>query len=337
MFKLWSEIKKEAKDELSPNFGFRSWDDLLDKDKYKIWKYVRLYFFEKDEHGQTFYYGNNIECNYKFFGEYDEKKDKLIRVANSVKHLNLKNKAKSYAHNFLKNSTFNSACQDFYEIFSTQSENVVFELLSLYSKLIILERNEMKPWRNEEEGDFEFEKRTLEWRLDVFDEFAENLNEVFMQFGIKYYLTRDGFMPRQDIKIMEEIYKPVLGYLSDKKWKKVNEILSDSFTDYRKNTPQGYSNCVTNTVSVIQAFLQIIVNSKTGKGEISRLILEAQDKSLIPNDFFTQKIFDNIKTILARERQETGIAHPKKEYANEKNARTVLNLAMIFIQHCIQK
>ena len=35
--------------------------------------------------------------------------------------------------------------------------------------------------------------------------------------------------------------------------------------------------------------------------------------------------------------RDSGIAHPKKEYANERNARTILNLSMIFFQHCIQK
>jgi hypothetical protein len=42
-----------------------------------------------------------------------------------------------------------------------------------------------------------------------------------------------------------------------------------------------------------------------------------------------------IESILMRERQETGIAHPKKEYAKEKNALLVLNMAMIFIQRCL--
>jgi hypothetical protein len=144
-------------------------------------------------------------------------------------------------------------------------------------------------------------------------------------------------MPRQDSKIIEEVYEPILSFLSNNKWEEVNRLLSDSFADYRKNTPQGYSNCVTNTISAVQAFLQILVHDKTGKGEISKLIAEAQKKSLVPNDFFTQKIFENMESILAKERQETGIAHPKKEYATEKNTRTILNLAMIFIQHCIQK
>lgn len=337
MFKLWSETKKEARDELSPDFGFRSWEELSNDDKYIIWKYVDRHFFKKDECRQTFSYGNR-SCNYEFFGDYNETNNKLTRVIDSISYLNLRNKAKSYARNFLEDRKFNSACKDFYEIFSTQSENVVFELLSLYSRCIILERSEKEPNRNEKENDNKFKRRTFEWKWEIFDEFTEDLNEVFLQFGIKYYLTRSGFIPRQDNKIIEEIYKPTLDYLSDKKWKKVNEILSDAFSDYRKNIPQGYSNCVTHTVSALQAFLQILVNGEIGSSDgIKSFIKQAQEKKLIPTDKFSSEIFKNIESILMRERGKTGDAHPKKEYANEKNARTMLNLTMIFFQHCIQK
>ncbi|MBU4338436.1 hypothetical protein KKD57_02650 [Patescibacteria group bacterium] len=336
MLKLWSEIKKEAKSELSPDFGFRDWNDLSIDDKYLMWKYLEWHFFKKDELRQDFSYGNK-SCNYEFFGDYDEKDNKLTRVVDSIQIINLKYKAKSYARNFLEDSRFNSACHDFYEIFSTQSVNVVLELLSLYARLIILERNDREPRRNENESDNEFKKRTLEWRWEAFDKFSEGLNEVFIQFGIKYYLTRDSFVPRQDSKIMEEIYKPVLNYLSDAKWKEVNSLLEDGFSEYRKNSPQGYSNSVTNTISAIQAFLQILNNGKTGKGNISQLIVEAQKRGLISNDSFTKQIFDNMESIFAKERQETSTAHPKKEYATEKNTRTMLNLAMIFFQHCIRK
>jgi len=36
-----------------------------------------------------------------------------------------------------------------------------------------------------------------------------------------------------------------------------------------------------------------------------------------------------------QKRQEVGDPHPKKEYANEGTAKLVMNLSMIFIQHCI--
>lgn len=336
MFKLWSEIHKKAKDELAPDFGFRSWGNLSTDDKYLIWKYLEWHFFKKDESHQDFTYGNK-RCNYQFFGNYDEMENKLSRVVDSVTILNLKNKARSYARRFLEDSKFNSACEDFYRIFSTESENVVFELLSLYSSLIILERNSKEPNRNEEESDNKFKKRTLEWRWEVFDEFTRNLNEVFVQFGIRYYLTRNCFVPRQDEKIMEEIYKPVLSYLLDEKWKEVDKLLVDAFDEYRKNTPQSYSNCITHAVSAVQAFLQMLVNNKIGGSEgINFLIKKAQEKGLMPADNFSSQIFKNIDSILMSERGKTGDAHPKKEYANEKSARLVLNLIMIFLQHCIQ-
>jgi len=335
-FKLWSENRKDVKDELYPDFGFRSWDDLSSDDKYKIWKYLEWHFFKKDESHKEFNYGDR-RCNYEFLGEYYETDRKLSRIVGSVQILNLLYKAKSYARNFLEDKKFNSACKDFYLIFSTQNENVVLELLSLYLKKIIIERSESEPDRNENESDEEFKKRTLEWRWKEFDGFAEDLNEVFLQFGIKYYLSRVGFAPRQDKKIMEEIYEPVLICLSDKKWEKVEEILSDAFFDYRKNTPQGYSGCVTKTISALQAFLQTLINGKIGGADgINNLVKQAQEKGFIPKDKFSSEIFKNIDAILMKERGKSGDAHPKLEYANEKNARLVLNLAMIFLQHCIQ-
>lgn len=333
MFKFWSDTKKEAKEELSSDFGFRSWNDLSSDEKYLIWKYLEWDLFNKDEQSEVYEYGDRV-CNYQFFGD-DEKNLKFKRVVDSVNIINIKYKAKSYARNFLEDSSFNSACKDFFNIYSTQSENVVLEFLSIYSKLIILERSEKQPFRNEKESDDEYDKRKEQWRWIKFDKFADNLNEVFLQFGVEYYLTRNGFAPRQDNRVMKEIYEPVISHLSNNKWKEVNNLLSDSFDEYKKNTPQGYSNCVTNTVATIQAFLQILVNNNTGKGNIAQLIPEAQKKKMIPNDFFTLKIFENIESVLARERQQTSTAHPKKQYATKKNARTMLNLAMIFLQHCI--
>ncbi len=334
-FKLWSELNPKAKKELKPDLGLRNWNSLSNDEKYKIWKYLEWYFFDKDI--KRDYDGNYY---YEFYGEYWEKEQKKKRILYSIATLNLKYKARSYAENFLEGNTLNSACQDFYGIFIGQDESVVIELLSLYCKVLISERAEKTPYKiytEKGESEEEYNQRLENWRWEEFDKFRKDLNEVFADFGINLYLTRQGFMPRQEERIIEEIYEPVLSYLSHPKWREVSKILSDAFDEYRKNTPQGYSNCVTNVISAIQAFLQIMVNGKTGKGEISKLIPIAQKRKLIPDDFFTQKIFDNLESIFARQRQETGISHPKKQYANEKNSRLMLNLAMVFFQHCIQK
>lgn len=315
MFKLWSEINTDSKESLNPDLGLRNWGDLKPEEKQKIWHYLDWYFFDaqiKEQYGMM---GGVEKRFYEFYGEYREKEYKQKAIHKSILYLNENYKAKSFADSYLKNPNLNTACYDFHNIFMNQNEVVVMELLSAYAKFL-----------------YEFTKNDA-----YIDNLLSRINDVFLQFGIKYHLTRDGFVPRQDEKIIEEIYEPVLDCLSDPKWKEVNTLLADTFLEYRKNTPQAYSNCVTNTVSTVQAFLQIIVNGKTGRGDISKLIPEAQKKNLIPNDTFTVQIFSNIESVLARERQETSIAHPKKQYANEKNARLVLNLAMVFFQHCIQK
>lgn len=337
MFKLWSENNKQARDFLKPDLGFRSWNNLSEEEKNKIWHYLDWYFFDaqiKEQYGMM---GEVEERFYEFYGKFREKEYKQKTIHKTISYINENFKAKSFAGTYLKNPSLNTACYDFYNIFMKQDEAVTMELLSAYAKFFYeFTKNDDYIYKSENETEKDFLQRKIKTEFKFFDNFSKRLNDVFLQFGIKYYLTTDGFIPRQDIKIIEEIYEPALGYLSDKKWKEVNKLLSDSFEEYRKNTPQGYSNCVTNTVSAIQAFLQVLSSGKTGKGNIAQLIKEAQEKRLIPNDFFTQKIFDNIESIFARERQETGIAHPKKEYATEKNARTMLNLAMIFFQHCIQ-
>lgn len=338
MFKFWSENNKHARDFLKPDLGLRHWDDLSEEEKDKIWHYLNWYFFDaqiKVQYGMM----EDVEKRfYEFYGDYKGKEYKQKTIHNTISYINENYKARSFADTYLRNPSLNTACYDFYNIFMKQDESVVMELLSAFAKFFYeFTKDDDYIYKYKKETEKDFLERKTKAEFKFFDNFSERLNDVFLQFGIKYYLTRDGFMPRQDIKIMKEIYDPVLGYLSDKKWKEVNKLLSDSFEEYRKNTPQGYSNCVTNTISSIQAFLQILSNGKTGKGDISQLIKETQKRSLVPKDFFTQKIFNNMESIFARERQETGIAHPKKEYATEKNARTILNLAMIFLQHCIQK
>lgn len=333
MFKFWSDIKKEAKDELRPDLGFRSWDDLGSEDKRKIWSYLwEVWFFDSNQNSIDAFYSDK-----RFSNEQDRDKDeKLKRIVAVLDILNHKYKAKTYARKFLDKRSISTALEDFYNIYIEESENAVFELLSIYAKKLIIDREDVLS-QKEGESEEDFKKRNEKYIWEEFDNFSENLNDLFDHFGIYIFLTKQGFVPKQDEKIAEEIYKPVLSYLSDQKWGKVSEILSDAFSDYRKNTPQGYSGCVTKTISAIEAFLQILIEGKTGGMKLSPLISKGQKENFIPNDIFSQIIFKNIDSIFARERKSTGDAHPKDEYATEKNARTILNLAMVFIQHCIIK
>ncbi len=319
--------------ELKPDFGIRSWDDLTEEDKHIIWKNLEWYFFDKSKKTEGDGWGN-AKSYYDFFGEYsDDKRQKQDRIVYSIARLNQAYKAKNYAPNFLEKIDLNTACLDFSSIFMKQQGDVVLEMLSMYCRLFVVERSKKSPYREQKESDEAFEVRTKEWRFEEFDGFVKRVNEVFNDFGIDVLLTRQGFVPKQEKKIFEEIFEPTLKALSDKKWEKVNEHLADAFKKYRDSE---YSASITNTISAIQAFLQILVDGKIGKGEISKLINQAIGKSIIPNDVFSQQIFKNLESIFARERQTKGMAHPRLANPTESNSRLILNLAMVFIQHCLQ-
>lgn len=327
MFKLWSQTKPEVKKELKPDLGLRSWDDLTSKEKSLMWQHLQWYFFDQTDNF-TFETGN-----WEFFGGYGEEDRKKNRIFLSVDALNETYKAQNYTPSFLDGLDIPSACEDFYRIFANGTENVVLELLAFYSRALLSERSKEEPYKEEGESPEDYKKRTIEWKFEDFDDFAQKVNEVFGDFGINTYITRQGFVPRQDKKITETIVEPVLSFLSDQKWQKVNEHFSESFRYYQN---KDYGNSISNSISAVQAFLQIIVDNKIGKGNISELISKAQKESLIPNDVFTKQIFDNLESIFARERQSKSGVHPKSEIADEKTAKLILNLTMVFIQHCIQ-
>ncbi|MBI2552562.1 hypothetical protein HYW17_04680 [Candidatus Uhrbacteria bacterium] len=312
MFKLWSEQNNEAKQLLSPNLDLRSWDDLSNEEKEKMWNFLKEWFNREDD----------------------------PRVLLAIIHLNEVHKFRSYARATLEHPSPRSSSADFKNIFFNESRHVVLECLSCFCKSVLDERrrDSGRIYRHDYDSDEEYMEALTRWRFNEFDKFTERINDVFEHFSINLILTRSGFIDRQDPKVVQEIYVPVLNFLSLPKWRDVNRDLSDAFKEYQIKTAQSYSNCITHAVSGVQAFLQILVHEQTG-GEygISNLIKQAQEKGLIPEDKFSNAIFKNVETILMGERGKTGDAHPKQEYANEKNARLVLNLIMIFIQHCIQK
>ncbi len=335
-FKRFSELNKSALYELKPDFGYQSWSDISENDRHKIWKYLEFFFFDKNpKHSWSDPHKNESGYYHEFFGETDFEKDsKRNRIVYAVDGLNQLFKAKSHAINFLENRDWYNACSDFNRIFLKESEAVVMELISLYAEKTIKE-NKLYLSKYENEKELEYNKRLEKWNWKPFDEFAKKLNEVFSHFDISVTLTRLGLFPKQEERINNELIEPVLRSLSHPKWEEVNQHLNDAFLEYRKRTPLGFSTSVTKAVTAVQAFLQILVYEKTGKGDISKLIPQAISKGDIPSDLFTKEVFKTIESILMRERQEAGVSHPSDEYSTEKNAKMVLNLAMLFFQHCL--
>jgi hypothetical protein len=302
MFKLWSQTNIKARELLTPNLSVRSLSDCEEKDR----KIILQNFLNK---------GWFTDLSHQPY------------VHNAVRKFSDANKANNFCPKTLNHggphfyaSSVQDCCkgcthEDFWNIFLNMPKEISYELISYYV--------------NELDNSDYYQHR---------NKFSNCFNDISDQFALDIIMVEDQFIPKQEEKIVNEIYKPVLGYLSNNKWEKVNNLMSDAFVNYRQNTPQGYSSCITHTISSVQAFLQILVDGKIGGSDgIKNLIKQAQEKGLIPDDKFTGEIFKNIEAVLMRERGKTGDAHPKAEYATEKNARTMLNLAMIFFQHCIQK
>jgi hypothetical protein len=113
-------------------------------------------------------------------------------------------------------------------------------------------------------------KRGIADAFKMFDPLANCLNHIFRQFAVNQVVTRNGFVPRQDEKITDEIYVPTLKALADPKWATVSAALASMFQDYRE---QHYSEVITKAHSSVQRFLQIAVGEegKSGKGELAKL------------------------------------------------------------------
>lgn len=300
-FIKWSKLNPHAKRILNPTLGIMSWDEIPLERKQLILKHF--------ENAKWFGADNDMhEAVYRF--------DRDHKAGDHCRHL-LGHGGPHYDEigyeKYRKDCCNQAAYMDLQNVFLRQYQDVVYELFSYYA-LVLKEQTYNSQFKG----------------------FCTFFNDIAEQFALNVMLNENGFMLRQDPKIDTQIYEPVLNYLSDKKWEPVNRDLGDAFSDYLKNTPEGYSSCITHTVSALQAFLQIVVNGKVGKGDIAVLLKSAQSNKLIPIDAFSEKVFKDILSILMVERQFKGDPHPKVEYANQKSARLVLNLVMIFMQHIIQ-
>lgn len=300
---------------LSPTLALRGWSQLSAEEKRKIWHYLKSWFR----------------------GEGSD-----LTVILSIINFNDLHKFHSYAGFTLENSTIDNAHMDFENIFLNQpEENVVLELLSCFGLALLEARSDTSSsriYRSEYKSDEEYNKDITEWRYKVFDRFARELNDVFENFGVNIVLTRSQFVARQDPKIVNEIYIPVLSFLSLPKWKDAEREMRDAFKKYQDKTEQGYSSCITHAISGLEAFLQVLIDGKTGSSAgLAALITQARGKGVLPTDKFSQEVVRGLGDAFLRDRGKMGDGHPKKEYANEKNARLVLNLAMVFMQHCLQE
>ena len=132
--------------------------------------------------------------------------------------------------------------------------------------------------------------------------------------------------------IIEQVYKPVIWILWDKKYEQVSKYLWKALENYKG---WKYWDSIMNCSSVIQTFLQLMVNGKVWSWDISKLYAEAIKKDLIKTDAFSKEISDKFHKLLAKERKDKTDAHVELEEATEKDALYILNITLIHLQYWI--
>ena len=227
----------------------------------------------------------------------------------------------------------NAAFEDFKQIFvGEKTEAIVLRMISEFCNCHIDSYNYAKA---ENETDETEKRRLIYLAFEKFDKLASCLNHIFEQFSVNVVVTRSGIVPKQDSEIINRIYNPTLVILSDPKWKSVSDDLSQVFINFQE---QKYPETITVAHRVVQRFLQILVGEegKNGKGEVGKLFSDAKKQGLIPTNRFTEPIIEVFQGYISSERATNSSAKPSIKEATSSDALLVLNVVMIFLQHCLQ-
>jgi len=231
-----------------------------------------------------------------------------------------------------ENEIRRAAYLDFCDIFvGEKSESMVLRMLSHFAKSYI---NEDYLRSAEISEDIETKSKNIEQAYSKFDFLGNCLNHVFDQFSINIQLTRNGLIPKQDEKITKDIYEPTLKMLADPKWKTVSDNLAQMFSDY---TEGDYPEVITKAHSSVQRFLQVLVGEegKSGKGEVGKLFGKAKEAGILPIDRFTEPVINVLQGFIVSERANNSTAKPAIKDATSEEALLIMNVVMVFLQHCL--
>lgn len=319
-FVLYGENDPQIEEAIQPCLGLRNWSDLEIGEKEIALQYIinKGWLDENSKEVlETIDHLNNVflrQCPGKRLHDIKPRYDHRHGTSN-------------------EDERRDAALRDFQRIFlKGKSEAMVLRMLSVLAQRHI-DQTELRWAKNEEDNDKREE--FIEEAFKKFDHLANCLNHIFEQFSVNVKLTRSSLIPIQDEKITEKIYEPTLRILADPKWKPVSDDLAKVFEDYREG---NHSEVITKAHSAVQRFLQILVGEKgnSGKGEFGKLFGEAKKKGLIPSDYFSEQIINVFQGFFPSERAKKSSAKPAKQDATPSDALLVMNVVMVFLQHCLQ-
>ncbi len=316
-FKIYGEDDPMFSERIQPRLELRSWSKLSKDEKKVIYENLCI----KPGYGLS---------DTSVLNVIEKLNDQFTRRQPALNVNNLKVNQRQQANN---EYLHNAARKDFRNIIiNEKSEDLVLLMLSLYAKYLI---NKIYFNLAEHETDFEKRKQFVGSAFLYFDQFAKHLNHLFDQFGVNIVVTRSGFVPRQDKKLVKNVYEPTLEILSDPKWDSVNSIFREVFAEYHA---QRYPEAITQAHNAVHQFLKVVFGEEgsSGKGQFGKLIKKAKSQDII-SQMDEIKVWINWTTgLLPSERAIKGSAKPTSQTANSADALLVMNTALVLIQHCLQ-
>lgn len=317
-FIVYGKNDPVIEDKIQPKLEFRSWIDLSREEKEIALQQIK-------NSGWIDEYSENTlktiaDLNYHFLRECPGKRLHRTQPERDYRGMG---------------SDFNlrkAAYADFQEVFlDSKSEPMVFRMLTKFAEGHI----DSYSYHSAEQAKEKIkQKEYVEKAFEKFDRLANCFNHIFEQFAVNAVMTRSGLVPRQDKKITEEIYTPVLQVLSDPKWKSVSSDLAEMFEDY---TNKNYSEAITKAHRAVQRFLQITAGEegKNSKGEIGKLFNKIKQENLIPANNFTTPLINVFQAFISSERAKNSTAKPSIKKATSSDALLMMNVVMLFLQHCL--
>ncbi len=317
-FRIYGQGNKREGELIQKQLSLRSWDELKEREKNIAYQEIKNRGW-LDEHSNE-----TIEMI-----EYLNNKYLRLLPGRELHKIPYK---KDYRGNDNIYDRYNAANYDARDIILNQKEAVVFSAITAladqYINYGILEDAKVET-NNNERGEL------ISKAYKNFDKFANCINNIFDQFSINVKLTRSSLIPVQESQITVKVYEPVISILSDPKWEEVNNNLARTFDDFDN---KDYPEAITKAHQTLQLFLQTFTGeqAKNGKGELSKLFKKLKEEKLIQYDYFSEPIIRAFESYFPAERAKKSTAKPATKTATKEDALLIINVLMIFLQHCLQ-
>lgn len=317
-FRLFGENDSRVEESIQSRLEFRSWVDLSENEKSIAVQQLinRKWLIASDEILETINYlntaflrtcpGTNLHSN-PIILEYGQVSNGHVRKA--------------------------AAAEDFKTILKWgKTEALVYRMLTRLAQAYI-DNDYLEIAEGEANNEIKIEN--INKGYEYFDYLSDCLNHIFEQFSVNVRITRSGLMPRQDEVVSNDIYLPTLKMLSDPRWRPVSDEIGLMFIDYQEGS---FSEFITKAHTSIQRFLQILVGEegKSGRGEVAKLFAKAKRDQAISSNRFTEPIINVLQSFVVSERATNSTAKPAIKPASSSDALLVMNVVMVFLQHCLQ-